>query len=212
MCNAWNHPPDCTCGWGGEGHLGRGGGGGGNFGTTLYSPPPSNAQWSYDDDYCAPSTCPKCHAEVFFIRHNGGSVWVDELRWPWPKHACFNESQDPSGSWLIYIGKHISPTPERRLLFGIITHAKWISEGDGKPTRIVLAVDGGNDGRLCIATPATNTADYLLGRVAVVDVMNKVFVTSNHDTRPIMGVRATPDELGLPKKWQTFVPSGRTDA
>tara|TARA_Y100001934_G_C11848619_1_gene538526 strand:+ start:390 stop:614 length:225 start_codon:yes stop_codon:yes gene_type:complete len=22
MCNAWNHPPGCTCGWGGEGHLG----------------------------------------------------------------------------------------------------------------------------------------------------------------------------------------------
>lgn len=23
MCNAWNHPPGCNCGWGGEGHKGR---------------------------------------------------------------------------------------------------------------------------------------------------------------------------------------------
>jgi len=38
MCNAWNHPPDCTCGWGGEGHLGISvgnwslGGSGGGYG------------------------------------------------------------------------------------------------------------------------------------------------------------------------------------
>jgi len=26
---------------------------------------------------------------VFFIRHNGGSVWVDPpLGWPWDKHGC----------------------------------------------------------------------------------------------------------------------------
>jgi hypothetical protein len=23
------------------------------------------------------------------VRHNGGSVWFDELGWPWPVHACF---------------------------------------------------------------------------------------------------------------------------
>jgi hypothetical protein len=23
------------------------------------------------------------------VRHNGGSVWFDELGWPWPKHGCF---------------------------------------------------------------------------------------------------------------------------
>jgi hypothetical protein len=33
--------------------------------------------------------CPMCQGEVFFIRHNGGSVWVDELGHPWPKHHCF---------------------------------------------------------------------------------------------------------------------------
>jgi hypothetical protein len=33
---------------------------------------------------------------VFFIRHNGGSVWVNELGWPWPKHACFDKPGEPT--------------------------------------------------------------------------------------------------------------------
>lgn len=27
---------------------------------------------------------------VYLVRHNGGSVWVDELGGEWPKHACFD--------------------------------------------------------------------------------------------------------------------------
>ena len=40
--------------------------------------------------------CPEgCGEEVFFIRHNGGTVWVDPpLGWPWPKHACIYEQRD----------------------------------------------------------------------------------------------------------------------
>jgi hypothetical protein len=33
MCNAYNHPPSCTCGWGGEGHAGR------SYGGWSYTPP-----------------------------------------------------------------------------------------------------------------------------------------------------------------------------
>lgn len=40
-------------------------------------------------DFCRPTNCPKCGDEVFFVRYNGGSVWFDELGWPWPKHPCF---------------------------------------------------------------------------------------------------------------------------
>ncbi|MET4027768.1 endogenous inhibitor of DNA gyrase (YacG/DUF329 family) [Marinobacter sp. MBR-99] len=39
---------------------------------------------------CFSTTCPECGDEVFFIRHNGGSVWLDPpLGWPWYKHGCF---------------------------------------------------------------------------------------------------------------------------
>lgn len=55
--------------------------------------------------------CPHCGATVFFIRHNDGSVWLDSLGWPWPKHACF-EANEPS--WMFYFRKHALPIEERR--------------------------------------------------------------------------------------------------
>jgi hypothetical protein len=39
---------------------------------------------------------------VFFVRYNGGSVWLDALGVPWPKHACYyNKPSAPAASsWL----------------------------------------------------------------------------------------------------------------
>ena len=34
--------------------------------------------------------CPKCGNRAWFLRHNGGSFWVDALGPPWPKHPCFD--------------------------------------------------------------------------------------------------------------------------
>src|SRR6266581_2790501 len=73
MCNAWNHSPECDCGFGGD--------------TSLYQ----TYSWQGLDDFCRPTTCPVCRGSVFFLRHNGGSVWLDDLGWPWPKHACFDQ-------------------------------------------------------------------------------------------------------------------------
>ena len=109
MCNAYNHPPGCTCGWGGEGHLGRSDGG------WSYTFPrietPSRSYWSgvtrewREPDFTRPTTCPECGADVFFIRHNGGSVWIDPpLGPPWDKHPCFDKPYEPTrsfGSWTL---------------------------------------------------------------------------------------------------------------
>jgi hypothetical protein len=43
-------------------------------------------------DRCVFTYCPKCEGEVYFVRHNGGSVWFDSLGRPWPKHGCFDDS------------------------------------------------------------------------------------------------------------------------
>lgn len=40
-------------------------------------------------DQCRLTTCPVCSQNVYFVRHNGGAVWFDELGKPWDKHACF---------------------------------------------------------------------------------------------------------------------------
>ena len=86
MCNAWNHPPGCTCGWGGEGHLGGGGG--------LGSPVPDYrvavSHFSSASSFTNPNArCPVCGASVFFYKSPyGGRVFFDELGPPWPKHPC----------------------------------------------------------------------------------------------------------------------------
>ncbi|GAA1724596.1 hypothetical protein GCM10009766_00050 [Microcella frigidaquae] len=85
MCNGWNHPKNCRCGWGGEGHKGRGGGGG--YGYSGWS---AVDTWGGGSSLDSPNAmCPKCESPVYFIRpQNGGAVWFDELGKPWPKHPC----------------------------------------------------------------------------------------------------------------------------
>ena len=42
---------------------------------------------------CFCTNCPQCGDEVHFIRHNGGSVWIDPpLGPPWSKHSCFENA------------------------------------------------------------------------------------------------------------------------
>jgi hypothetical protein len=44
------------------------------------------------ESFCWRTTCPirGCYP-VYFVRHNGGSVWFNHLGQPWPKHSCFVE-------------------------------------------------------------------------------------------------------------------------
>ena len=40
---------------------------------------------------CFLTNCPDCGHRVYFIRHNGGSVWIDPpLGPPWYKHPCMD--------------------------------------------------------------------------------------------------------------------------
>lgn len=85
MCNAWNHHPGCTCGWGGEGHLGRR-----TDGSWSPSSAGSTARWLNLSSFTIPNaTCPVCKASVFYYQSpDGGRVFFDELGPPWPKHPC----------------------------------------------------------------------------------------------------------------------------
>jgi uncharacterized protein with PIN domain len=62
-------------------------------------------RFEHTHDLCRRARCPKCSATVFFIRHNGGSVWVDDLGWPWPKHPCFDQATDCPSPLQILVGK-----------------------------------------------------------------------------------------------------------
>ena len=44
---------------------------------------------------CIRTHCPQCNnAHVFFVRHNGGSVWFDSVGWPWKKHKLVIQTDD----------------------------------------------------------------------------------------------------------------------
>ena len=88
MCNAWNHPPNCTCGFGG-----------GNAGQhRVFSEKISYSLGRFDkatyDIYVNENAkCPECGQSVFFYQSSsGGRVFFDELGPPWPKHSCTDKA------------------------------------------------------------------------------------------------------------------------
>jgi len=91
MCNAHNHPPGCTCGWGGFGS--SGGGSSMHYLRTAFNdwmPLEFNKEHS---DFCAEVNCRDCGQLTYLIHHNGGYVLVDELGWPWPIHPCYQKKR-----------------------------------------------------------------------------------------------------------------------
>lgn len=105
------YPSWCTCGWGGDGHLGRRSDG--YFNTSspsdlrkLLAP-----QFVTAASYTTPNArCPVCRQSVFYYQSpNGGRVFFDELGPPWPKHPC-TSTQQPRHAWII--GGAPSSAPE----------------------------------------------------------------------------------------------------
>lgn len=91
MCNAWNHPPECRCGWGGDGHAGKG-----QFGSDYnqWVPPLDLSRESFTRPN---ASCPVCGALAFFYKSpDGGRVFFDELGPPWPKHPCTSSTSIPA--------------------------------------------------------------------------------------------------------------------
>lgn len=93
MCNAWNHPADCCCGWGGEGNFGGlggyGGGGGSSFRSTFDGEVFEFPFVTYPSYVNPNARCPVCGADVYFYQSPyGGRVFFDDLGPPWPKHPC----------------------------------------------------------------------------------------------------------------------------
>ncbi|HIK14190.1 MAG TPA: hypothetical protein IGS53_02645 [Leptolyngbyaceae cyanobacterium M33_DOE_097] len=93
MCNAWNHSPECNCGWGGAwyGNTGGGGWGGGNTGGGVWG-----GSFSYAIGHGDPETrlisCWWCGAAVYYHSNGwGDSVLFDGLGKPWPVHECWQK-------------------------------------------------------------------------------------------------------------------------
>lgn len=86
MCNGRNHSLYCPCAFGPRSRR-----------AVPVSSGPPIATWYAQEDFTRPTTCPRCGStSVWFVRHNGGSVWFDSLGQPWPKHGCFDDGRPVS--------------------------------------------------------------------------------------------------------------------
>ncbi len=101
-------------------------------------------RWEYRD-FCVPSRCPECRAEVFFVRHNGGSVWFDQLGWPWPKHACCaNQDSQLAVDWALERASAFGGQG----LFGVVVRKLVFAEREYRAKLIALSLS--NQSGVCV--------------------------------------------------------------
>lgn len=134
MCNAWNHRPNCTCGWGGWGATYSRGV---TVAPTRLLPASKIINPIYAQglaSYTNPNAhCPVCGAQVFFYQsQDGGRVFFDHLGKPWPKHPCTDNSitgaprikgvAKPASAEIPFVSLsvHASALPDIEVLDGLI--------------------------------------------------------------------------------------------
>ena len=146
---------------------------------------------------CFPTNCPECGDEVFFIRHNNGSVWVDPpLGWPWYKHRCFgNEVSGQQDSLATTYKLHDLSSAsgdggDGRLVLGIVKSTNV------RPNKTVTEaiVDSGGASRLGLKIK--NNAGYLFGKLVIVDNrLDLIFPAEQPDHRfDVISAKVLPPE------------------
>lgn len=127
-----------------------------------------SAARSSDESQCFQTNCPKCTDPVFFIRHNGGCVWVDPpLGWPWWKHECMypEQTRGPRVRTSIISTEVIRgyDTP-KGLLLGIVKAARpsW------DRLNTLIHVLSGADENLILLMKG-KAAGFLVGRIVLID-------------------------------------------
>ena len=178
---------------------------------------PPKYQYSYSpvDDLpvvhnnsCGPSNCPVCGARVFFIRHNGGSVWLDDLGWPWPIHPCFNGSQP---SWLFYFRKFARyPNPmsvdatDTSILVGVLTTVVRAPASDGEGVRAFVAFDAGEDHRICLEILIGSNMMPKNGFFGALDMCEANLTLANYQKYQVLSKNVAPELLGVAKECITM--------
>lgn len=97
---------------------------------------------------CHATKCPECDEEVYFIKHNGGSVWLDPpLGQPWQKHGCFDfdderlksNYQRASRARETLAAMTKNADKNDRKILGVVVSVKFrMDQYDNVKTRIIL--------------------------------------------------------------------------
>lgn len=113
------------------------------------------------ENFCRETKCPKCFKyPVHFIRHNGGSLWVDELGWPWEKHVCFDDKETR------VMHRHLehSIASKEKPIFALVSAI--LLEARPLPDVIIVLC---NDGReMEFALPSLSNPETLVGELVVI--------------------------------------------
>lgn len=114
---------------------------------------------------CRKTTCPVCRGAVYFIRHNGGSVWIEPpLGPPWDRHPCF----DSSGSASKAIEVVSSELAEQLgLSEGLVTGVVRSAEISKDRRQTILDIVIGEQETLSVLLKGG--ADSLLGQLVIAD-------------------------------------------
>jgi len=119
-------------------------------------------------DRCNQARCPRCGKDVFFVRHNCGSVWFEELGKPWDKHPCFDDVPLPEAlathrefrlmrirevarlrqrsGYVLYLGRDRKRSEEWEVDLGLQSHeaqrltGKWCYLAQSEP--MIALLDG----------------------------------------------------------------------
>jgi len=150
MCNAHNHPPGCTCGWGGASYSSFGQGYSPKIFKTTPRLAPQIPNFSgFASSYTKPNArCPVCGVPVFFYAsENGGRVFFDSLGPPWPKHPCTDRtgsaifSNNVIGATLSQV-KHQPPEHSNECWKEVSSFFFSVDEYEGYRHKIVAELDG----------------------------------------------------------------------
>lgn len=120
---------------------------------------------------CFLTRCPECQDEVYFIRHNGGSVWIDPpLGPPWYKHPCMDFAYVAAKGIRHPIISESALAKFKQcesLIIGIVKEA----EASWSKRYSLINIETGRDTSIVLLMK--NNAGFLVGRLVIYDQRGK---------------------------------------
>ena len=113
---------------------------------------------------CRKTSCPKCRGDVYFIRHNGGSVWIEPpLGPPWERHPCFESADTKVHSIAPVSAELVDQLGEHE---GLVTGVVRTCEVSKDRQQTIFEIVIGEDEALSILVKGG--ADALLGQLVII--------------------------------------------
>lgn len=160
------------------------GGGGSSSGSRIRT----FTDWS-TVEFTRPTKCGVCGQEVFFIRHNGGSFWVEKLGWPWPKHPCYYDEYDCHAKFVTWA----MPTSNRKnVRLGIVLSCRIVSYSH----KAILDVRFDDQARCSVVLERRPRQPDILGMLVLLSVEDRVIIFPADGEISIGGLVALPICVG----------------